>query len=370
MATDTRDFFPFVEEDKEENSNTSADINPQNLEVHYPARIAVYDDPTVTPRVVVIEPTNVRDYLASITETVTKLSHEQGGSIPFTIIREIVENYIHASFIEPTITILDNGATIRFCDQGPGIHNKTRALEFGTTSATEEMKRYIRGVGSGLPIAQQYMVDKGGSLEIQDNISGGTIVTISTKRGDDVKTAPSEAELTQNPSEVSPYPQDVYQSMPQPASPEQINTSAQSPSPYQQSQWWQPQQPPFPQQMPSQMPYQSYYPAYPAQQPQPQSAIPYAGFQQMSQPNTQNVGTNHQERQNISVSFRGRQILSYLAVHEEVGGTNLVAEFGGSQPTWSRELKILDELGLTHKSGQKRRLTEMGRTWLSLEGLL
>lgn len=105
MATDTRDFFPFVEEDKEENSNTSADINPQNLEVHYPARIAVYDDPTVTPRVVVIEPTNVRDYLASITETVTKLSHEQGGSIPFTIIREIVENYIHASFIEPTITI-------------------------------------------------------------------------------------------------------------------------------------------------------------------------------------------------------------------------------------------------------------------------
>lgn len=370
MATDTRDFFPFVEEDKEENSNTSADINPQNLEVHYPARIAVYDDPTVTPRVVVIEPTNVRDYLASITETVTKLSHEQGGSIPFTIIREIVENYIHASFIEPTITILDNGATIRFCDQGPGIHDKTKALEFGTTSATEEMKHYIRGVGSGLPIAQQYMVDKGGSLKIQDNISGGTIVTISTKRGDEVITTPSETESEQDVSTSVDSAQMPYSSMPQPAVPGQINNSTQNYPQYPPAQWWQPQQASIPQQMPGQMSYPTYYPPYPTQQPQTQPGMPYQGFQQMGEPTAQDTTTYHQETQNVSVSLRGRQILSYLASHEEVGGTNLVAEFGGSQPTWSRELKILDELGLTHKNGQKRRLTEMGRTWLSLEGLI
>ena len=30
------------------------------------------------------------------------------------------------------------------------------------------MKRYIRGVGSGLPYAQQYMVDKGGSLDLEE----------------------------------------------------------------------------------------------------------------------------------------------------------------------------------------------------------
>ena len=76
-----------------------------------------------------LEPSNIRDFLSSLTETVTKLSHEQGGTIPFTIIREIVENYIHAEFIEPTITILDGGNTIRFCDQGPGIKEKEKALQ-------------------------------------------------------------------------------------------------------------------------------------------------------------------------------------------------------------------------------------------------
>ena len=97
------------------------------------------------------------------------------------VIREIVENFIHAYFQSPTITILDGGNTIRFSDQGPGIQEKDLALEYGTSSATEEMRQYIRGVGSGLPYAQQYMEDKGGSLTIEDNIAGGTVVTISVR---------------------------------------------------------------------------------------------------------------------------------------------------------------------------------------------
>ena len=170
-------FYPFVENDHEESASTPS------LEsmVIYPARVAVYDDAAAAPRVVVIEPQSVRLYLEEITQITTKLSHEQGGTIPFMVIREIVENYVHAYFMSPTISILDGGNTIRFTDQGPGIVSKERALEYGTTSATEEMKRYIRGVGSGLPYAQQYMVDKGGSLVIEDNIDQGTVVTISTR---------------------------------------------------------------------------------------------------------------------------------------------------------------------------------------------
>ena len=68
------------------------------------------------------------------------------------VMREIVENFIHARFVAPTISIMDNGNTIRFSDQGPGIKEKNRALEFGTSSATEEMKSFIRGVGFGLPL--------------------------------------------------------------------------------------------------------------------------------------------------------------------------------------------------------------------------
>ena len=170
-----RDFYPFVEEGNGESGEGHLDVVP------HPARVAVYDDAAAAPRVVVIEPKDVRSYLEEITATVSRLAREQGGSVPFMVIREIVENFIHAYFQAPTITILDGGNTIRFSDRGPGIREKALALEFGTSSATEEMKRYIRGVGSGLPYVQQYMADKGGSLDIEDNISGGTVVTISTR---------------------------------------------------------------------------------------------------------------------------------------------------------------------------------------------
>ena len=193
-----RDFYPFVEGTEEEGREA--------LEVTHPARIAVYDDTAAAPRVVVVEPRDVRGYLEEITSEVSRLSREQGGSIPFMVIREIVENFVHAYFEAPTITILDGGNTIRFSDQGPGIKEKSRALEYGTTSATEEMRHYIRGVGSGLPYAQQYMIDKGGSLEIEDNISGGTVVTISTHPAADAR-ALTGAEGTGAEELPAPAPQ-------------------------------------------------------------------------------------------------------------------------------------------------------------------
>ena len=204
-----RDFYPFVEE----SATVTREQTPSEVrsvdEVNYPARIAIYDDAAAAPRVVVVEPSDPRSYLEEITATVNKLAHEQGGSIPFTVIREIVENFIHAYFIAPTISILDAGNTIRFSDQGPGIKEKTRALEYGTSSATEEMKHYIRGVGSGLPYAQQYMLDKGGSLEIEDNISSGTVVTISTHPSNEVKSYTSAtAETATEPApDTSPLNQ-------------------------------------------------------------------------------------------------------------------------------------------------------------------
>ena len=179
-----RDFYPFVEEPDTDPNHNDKEYDRPPLEVRYAARIAVYDDKSTTPRVVLIDPKPVRDYLEEITDEVTKLSHEQGGSIPFMVIREIVENFIHAYFVEPTISILDGGNTIRFADQGPGIKEKDRALEYGTSSATEDMRHYIRGVGSGLPYVQQYMDDKGGTLTIDDNIGPGTVVTLSLADAD------------------------------------------------------------------------------------------------------------------------------------------------------------------------------------------
>jgi hypothetical protein len=142
------------------------------------ARIAVYDALSAAPRVVDVEPAPVGEFIEALSSRVHELSRSEGGSVPYTVIREVAENFIHADFAEPVVSILDSGATIRFADQGPGIADKDRAMLPGFTTAGGEMKRYIRGVGSGLPIVRDFLSHSGGSLAIEDNLGVGSVVTI------------------------------------------------------------------------------------------------------------------------------------------------------------------------------------------------
>ena len=371
-------FYPFVGEgptgiSDPQNAPAQASGEARSLGevVTNPARIAVFDDPTASPRVVVIQPSDVRTFLEEITATVTKLAKEQGGSISFTVIREVVENYVHAYFIEPTVTILNGGNTIRFSDQGPGIREKDRALEYGTTSATEEMKRYIRGVGSGLPYAQQYMEDHGGTLTIEDNMNAGTVVTISMptphatevaasqQQGNEVWQAPQQAsqQIPQQAQVPRPYTQQASAN-PHQASPQALPQQMGYPQPgYQQP--WQQQAQPYPSgtyQPMTQPGYtQPYYqqPAY--QQPWPQQAQPWQAA--AWQPASQQADTH-------DLNERESQVIAYLAEHESVGPTDLVNTYGGSLSTWTRQLQSLEGRGYLLKDKQKRRLTEAGRALL------
>ena len=341
-----QDFYPFVE-----NGDGEA---PDVSQVRHPARIAVYDDAAAAPRVVMVEPQEVRPYLEEITLQVTQLAQGQGGTIPFMVIREIVENFIHAYFMEPTISILDHGNTIRFSDQGPGIAQKDRALQYGTTSATEEMRRYIRGVGSGLPYVQQYMRDKGGSLRIDDNMAGGTVVTISI-----VPAAPPQQYGPQaGPLQQGGWPQ---QQMPQePWAAQQMAWSQQTPQ--------QPQSP-----WPTQQPQQPAYaqPSYPQQgwpTPMQQSwQNPWQSpqYAPSAVPPAEQAQAGPSAPSWLEVTVRGRAILDYLATHDSVGPSDLARTYGESQPTWTRELQTLEEAGLIRKDGQKRRLTAMGKRFIS-----
>ena len=63
-------FYPFVE-----NGGTQEEPDGA-LVVRYPARIAVFDDVAAAPRVVVVEPKDIRSYLEEITATVTPSSSE------------------------------------------------------------------------------------------------------------------------------------------------------------------------------------------------------------------------------------------------------------------------------------------------------
>lgn len=364
-------FYPFVD------NAPSPAPDDGTLVVRHPARIAVFDDPSAAPRVVVVEPADIRSYLEEITATVTRLAQEQGGGIPFMVIREIVENLIHAYFMEPTVSILDGGNTIRFSDQGPGIQDKLRALEFGTTSATAEMKRYIRGVGSGLPYVQQWLEDKGGSLTVEDNIHQGTVVTISLvpdnedEPADQLPMAWSSAPSApaqqggypmQPPAQGYPaqgYPQQglPQQGYPQQGYPQQ-GYPQQAPAAWQQGY-------PAPTYMPPQQGwgYPTGYPApgggYPA--PASPQANPYA------QPAMQGYPPQGAPQGLPQPSERGIAILEYLRTHESVGPRDLNALHPLSEPTWSRELSQLEAQGYVSKQGgRKRHLTPQGRQYLGI----
>ena len=312
-----------VREERDEGDQVTA----QAPKAMYAARIAVYDDMLSTPRVIVIEPQDVRTYLEETTNTVYQCMKEQGGRISLMVIREIVENFIHAHFAEPIISILDGGDTIRFADQGPGIDDKERAFDFGVTSANSKMKRYIRGTGAGFPMVQEYLENAGGAVSIEDNMGNGTVVTVSLnpKRVQEIERAGGRGAAVRPEAEQQAYPMTgTYSQQPmaaqqvqQPAMPMQqpsmqhmqefqtapettaqmmpdaMAMTGQEPAPMPQQPMGAPNAPqmgyqPYPQGYPAQyMPQQGYAQPYPQQYPQgyqqPYQQIPQAQYNPWAQ---------------------------------------------------------------------------------------
>lgn len=131
------------------------------------------------PRIIDIKPAETSEFIGNLSAEIYNQAQQLGGSIPYTIISQVAENFIHASFKEMVVSIFDNGNTIRFTDQGPGIADKEKAQQPGYSSATREMKAFINGVGSGLPIVREYLDTKHGTIHIEDNMNSGAVVTIS-----------------------------------------------------------------------------------------------------------------------------------------------------------------------------------------------
>lgn len=361
----------------------------------YACRIAVYDDMLSTPRVIVIAPGDVRTYLEEITNTVYSCMKEQGGGISLMVIREIVENFIHAHFVEPIISILDDGNTIRFADQGPGIEDKERAFEFGVTSAGREQKRYIRGTGAGFPMVQQYLENAGGAISIEDNLHQGTVVTVSIdpqrvtqieaaqSRGGAVRGGNDTGAVAANPwgyADGAQQAQQPYQPYPPQATPAAFTVGngmpgagawggfapgANAPQAGAAAAWGWPA--PGAWQNAAAPGWPSGYAPYPV--PQPQGAgLPAQGMAAAYAEQGAAYGSagypvpgGAGQPARTFVSERGTMALQYLAQHGSCGPTDLSHAYGVSTPTWSRELDALAQAGLVIKRGQKRYLTDAGR---------
>lgn len=163
--------------------------------VSTPARVACYDSFKSAPRITEISPAPTNEFIEELTTTIYNQSHAAGGKLPYTVIREVSENFIHAQFTEIIVSILDEGNTIRFADQGPGISQKEKAKLPGFSSAVEPMKKYIRGVGSGFPIVKDYLDSSQGTITIEDNLTTGAVITLSLSQKSTSEASREEARI-------------------------------------------------------------------------------------------------------------------------------------------------------------------------------
>ncbi len=161
-------------------------------------RLAMYDSPLAAPRVVSLRGREFHEFVGDLATRTYNFARERGGRIPYVVIREIIENLIHAYFQGAVISILDDGNTIRISDQGSGISDAEKALQPGFTTATPQMRRFIKGVGSGLPVAKEQLAFLGGAITIDSNLNRGTVVTL-TVSAEPPKASPPVLEPPQRP---------------------------------------------------------------------------------------------------------------------------------------------------------------------------
>ena len=71
------------------------------------ARIAQYDDLRSAPRITEIQPAPTADFIEHLASKIYEQAKMAGGTIPYTVIREVSENFIHARFAEIIVSILE-----------------------------------------------------------------------------------------------------------------------------------------------------------------------------------------------------------------------------------------------------------------------
>ena len=291
---------------KHQNKALGEEINPEPFSIPINGRIAVYDNMRSIPRIIELSYDSIKNFLEQSPQLIYSLSHQQGGLIPYTIIKEVIENLIHANFKEIIVTIMDDGNHIIVSDQGPGINDKEKAFMPGYTSATQSMKKYIRGVGSGLPIVKETIIFSGGSVNITDNIKTGTVISLKIEKpqikSPELKKEYQDRNLSRTVLDDYKGQKDITNDI---------------------------------------------------------SIISHDSFGGGTEK------THQEEIENLKLSLRQIKILSLILEFEETGPSKIANELGFSLSTSYRELIFLESLGLlTLTDSGKRKLTVKGKNYL------
>jgi predicted transcriptional regulator len=129
-------------------------------------RVAVYPN-NGEPEVTEVSAASPRSASSKFSSLVMEKVKASGGQVPEEALRELVENLIHAGFRGVVISVLEDGNMVRISDKGPGIADKSRAFEFGFSSATPET------------LWEAAAEKVGGTVTLEDNIGGGTVATVA-----------------------------------------------------------------------------------------------------------------------------------------------------------------------------------------------
>jgi hypothetical protein len=168
------------------------------------------------------------------------------------------------------------------------------------------MKKYIRGVGSGLPIVKEVIVFSGGSMDVEDNIRSGTVVSLRLESSGEIfKNIQDSNFLKSGPEQAGGIKNTLNE-----------NSGTQ----------------------------------IPGNKPKSEALADKQLFDNFA---------------NLKLSIRQTKILSLLLELEETGPSKISKELSLSLATSFRELMILEGAGLLMLTGAgKRRLTAMGKKYL------
>ncbi|MGI9539397.1 MAG: ATP-binding protein [Miltoncostaeaceae bacterium] len=161
------------------------------LDAHaFEVRVALHRVATEPPDIRVLRAGDA----AALIEAVVDTAAPHTRVAPLAL-REIVENLVHAQFMDPLVSVVGSGTVVRVSDRGPGIPDLERARRAGFTTAGPEERTVIRGVGAGLALAAELLSSDGGGLDIEENLGSGVVVTLSVPAAagpPDEPSAPSE----------------------------------------------------------------------------------------------------------------------------------------------------------------------------------
>lgn len=153
---------------------TAIAFRPPHTRVALPGGEGVYDVLDVE-----CDHVSFNDFAGDLTGLLVKALQERDAIVPRVALREIVDNLVHALPCSVSVVLDPQHKNLFISDTGPGIPRLDLAFDLGYSTASDEHRAYIRGVGIGLYLAREDIRSLGGELSLDTDFGRGTYIHLS-----------------------------------------------------------------------------------------------------------------------------------------------------------------------------------------------